>query len=313
MSKATPRFTPPSGIRTRLSLFGKALSKELKASGKPIATAYDIFQEMRALYASDRKLMLRKKLPDHDELDKVRRQLMDANVLDNDEDFKQNTYRIISNGDGSAEDVCCIADRFCFISHLSAMARYGLTDRRPHILQLTAPNPKILHKFVGETLQSDYGAETLLTLEEDQIVKPPARTKFPGKVRGREVSVMQSAHPGASQQLRGCFSRIGTIGQVFASMLEEPDLCGGMKHVLEIWQEHAQIYLDDIIEAIGSRPKGITKVRAGYILDELIGIEDPRIEQWTRHAQRGSSRLLNPSATYESKFSEKWMLSLNVN
>lgn len=297
----------------KLTLLGEALREALETREQPVITPYELFQEMRKLYKSGRKLWLRNPVPDEEDLERMRLQLRDAKVLTPDRDFKVGVYRIIANGDRPAEEICGIVEPSCYISHLSAMARYGLTDRRPAELHLTMPDLKTVKQLWNEVFEKDYSEDELNTLSPDQLVKPSPRTVFPKKVRGQQVRVTRTAHPGASTRLRGGYARIATVGQVFSDMLEDPDACGGMKHVMEVWEEHATSYLNEIVEAVDTRPKKITKVRAGYLLDEFLGASDPRVESWVQYAQRGGSSLLNPSAEFESEFSEKWMLSLNVN
>jgi predicted transcriptional regulator of viral defense system len=95
-------------------------------------------------------------------------------------------------------------------------------------------------------------------------------------------------------------------------MLEKPTLCGRMVHILEVWDAYAEIYMDEIIKAVDNNPKKIIKVRAGYILDEIIGYKSDRVYKWLENAQRGSSQVLDPDAPFSPTFSEKWMLSINV-
>ena len=95
-------------------------------------------------------------------------------------------------------------------------------------------------------------------------------------------------------------------------MLDQPALCGGMAHVLDVWVAHAPPFVEEIIAAIDRAPEKIIKVRAGYIFNELLQISDERIEAWARFAQRGGSRRLDPAKAYVNRYSEKWMISLNV-
>lgn len=85
-----------------------------------------------------------------------------------------------------------------------------------------------------------------------------------------------------------------------------------MPHVLNVWKKYAEKYLEEIISTVDECDTKIVKVRAGYILDELIGNNHPDIDKWLAAAQRGSSRLLDPEKPFASKYSEKWMISLNA-
>ena len=95
-------------------------------------------------------------------------------------------------------------------------------------------------------------------------------------------------------------------------MLTEPGLCGGTRHVLDVWEKEAELWVEEIIKAVDQLDSKIAKVRAGYILTEVMDIDHPTIHNWEQYAQRGGSRKLDPDAEYAPVFSEKWMISINV-
>jgi predicted transcriptional regulator of viral defense system len=146
----------------------------------------------------------------------------------------------------------------------------------------------------------------------DPEIVPLTAISHPPRVRRRKVELLQTVHPGESITVRGSFARVSTVGQTFSDMIETPSLCGGMIHVLDVWRTYAKTYLHEIIPAIEVHTSSIVKVRAGYILEELLSVTEPRIAAWSRFAQRGGSRLLDPSKPYAPTYSEKWMISINV-
>lgn len=274
---------------------------------RPLVTPYEIFQEIRAVYAQSQNLYLRKKAPEITDYRRLRQNLIRARILAPDANYHQRAYRVLKISDLQADDICCLVDPFCYISHMSAMQRYGLSDRRPHALHLSRPDQRNLRGLVAEIMKRDYPEN-----ESSERTIPLRVVSHPKHVRGRRIQLLQTKHLGSSIQLRSSFARISTIGQTFLDNVEEPSLCGGMNHVLEVWKEKAQMYLDEITEAVSNSHSSIAKVRAGYILEEVLNISDARIESWLQFAQRGGSRLLDPTKSYAPSYSERWMISKNV-
>ncbi len=137
------------------------------------------------------------------------------------------------------------------------------------------------------------------------------RTKLE-KVNRKEIHRFSSAHWGAYKNIKGRTMRVSTIGRTFLDMLRNPELCGGINHVLDIFGNHSENYLKLIINEIDQHGAPIDKVRAGYILGERLDMKFDELNEWIKEAQRGGSRKLDASSEYEPVWSDKWCLSLNI-
>jgi hypothetical protein len=289
------------------------LNEALVAAGLPVVTDYSLFLVLAPviLKGSFREHSLRFKRSELDQrrFTYFRDNLLKERYLRPDPDYdsaRPLVFRVSDLPDPSAEDVAALIDPFCYVSHLSAMQRYGLTDRAPRDLSLTSPQDWASPRQKKVKDDSDtLGGEPHFFPRLLNITIPPS-------LRGRPVAVHRTKRTPVVQAIRESHARIAAIGEVFVQMLDRSDLCGGMPHVLQVWEQHAATYLKSIIEAVDRAPEQIVKVRAGYILSERLGITDEKIESWSRFAQRGGSRLLDPQQPYTNSFSEKWMISLNV-
>jgi len=232
-------------------------------------------------------------------------------VLMMDPDFPASVCRVVGVPDVPPEELCCLVDPWCYVSHLSAMQRWGLTNRNPLALHLSRPAKPLWRERAKEEVRGEYA-----DLEPGQEApQPRERVTFPATLRGRALEAFEPSFFGRNIAVPDSAARIATVGQTFRDTVHEPALCGGMSHVLEVWEEHAETYLDDIVEAMNAPDLKVSKIallRAGYILSERLDIEDPRVEAWTAFAERGGSRKLDPERPYETMHSERWMLSLNV-
>ena len=255
--------------------------------------------------SKDQKLYLRHKQPTVEDYTRLRSTLKKNGVIGADRDYGNRIIRVLASSDLPAENIVCLVDHTCYISHLSAMQRWGLTDRNPKHLLLTRPD-----RAAAAILLKNY---MMSHLQENETTPFPLKIiKHPNIVRRRQVQMYETKQAGAFVRNRGDKVRISTIGQTFLDTLQKPDWCGGMSHVLEVWSLHAKNYLEEIITAVDTGSSNLVKSRAGYILDEYLSLHHPGVEPWKLLGQRGSSRKLDPSKEFASTFSEIWMISLNV-
>ena len=280
----------------------------LEKNGKPVLTKFDFFQIIMRMYreSSDQKLYLRHDTPSRDDYARLSLSLKKTGLIGADRDYgARGIIRVLNVPDLPAEDIICLLDPTCYISHLSAMQRWGLTDRSPYTLVLKRPDHKTaaaqLLAYMNESLGEDEANPFPL-----KIVHHPAR------VRNRAVRIYKSKVAGAFLKNRGDNVRLSTIGQTFLDMLQRPDRCGGMSHILDVWEEHAEPYLEEIVAAIDTATSGLVKSRAGHILEERLGLHHRGIEHWKAFVQRGGSRRLDPAKDFAPTLSETWMISLNA-
>lgn len=294
--------------RTRLA---SAVLARLERDRLAVVTTYSLLQVLCSVMADGGKgLYLRAGASPSSHIDSVRMNLIETRAIETDPDYGRSLYRVLAVGGTSAEEVCALANPFGHISHLSAMQRWGLTERRPEALHLTMPPASAVRPLVEARMTVDYGTS------DHGPLGPPVKLHFirhPKVVRGRAISVYETRCPTFWLQVQDSHARLATVGQTFVDTVERPQYCGGMAHVVDVWRERADTFHEEIISAMDEVGTPIAKVRAGYLLDELLAAgDDERVQGWVRFAQRGSSRVLDPTKGFGGTHSEKWMLSINV-
>lgn len=292
-------------------IFSDALELALLDRDAPVVTDYEFYLLGRSVLRSGEwKGDRLSRMPhgwDHTRARNAIRRLLQRSAIAPDADFRSGVWRVVqATRAGTAEEVACIADPFCYVSHLSAMERYGLTNRSPEALHLTSPARPLWNRLRDETVAADRATDNA------SLHPPLLRIGFKDKIRRRPVIVHEARHPADPVPVRGERTRITSIGRTFVDMLSEPHLCGGISHALEVWETRADDWIYQIIDEVDQVTSKIVKVRAGYLLTEVLQASHPKISAWEQFAQRGGSRKLDPDAPYASTFSERWMLSINV-
>lgn len=254
-------------------------------------------------------LRLQKDIPARADFNRIFAELIDSGILYPSPGFPSSSVFNILGKHPLEEEIACSVDPFTYLSHLSAMAYHGLTDRIAQTIFLSSPAPKKWRSFAKKRMGRDFhdylgayygsGFPKLTRISMDKIGR-------------RRVTRFASLHPGAFKSIKDERLRVSTIGRTFFDMIKTPDLCGGIYHVLDVFKEYAKRYLELIISEIDRHGGPIDKVRAGYVLEELCGLSHPIIESWVAYAQRGGSRKLDPDEEYRPVYSERWCLSINV-
>lgn len=290
----------------------QVISSLLDEAVLPVVTEYALYNRVRPIlqtgeYRGQKILRLPEKW-EGSQLRALIRTLVKRRTLAPDDDFNAGVWRVVQAlTAATAEDAICLVDPFAYISHLSAMQRYGLTDRAPEALHMTTPARTLWTEMRNARMDADYADESA-----DADLPQLMRIGFGDTVRRRPVILHESSHPAEPEQIAGSANRIASIGRVFVDMLDQPQLCGGIQHVIDCFDRHAESWLGEIVTATDAFDRAIVKVRAGYLLDERLALSSPTVLRWLDFAQRGGSRKLDPHSPYGSRYSEKWMMALNV-
>jgi len=292
----------------------RALALELEKLAAPVVLRYDVARLAWGLYKSQsyggQRLDVRREALDTRALARLEKILMGDAVLKPVAGLPaRSVYGVFGANLNDQRALCCSVDPFCYVSHLSAMEYHGLTDRLPEQIYLSTPQGTQWTSFAAQRMSKDLGDD----MAAYKLAGLPLlrRVAF-SKIGGRTVHRYASSHQGAYRSIKDSPVRVATIGRTFLDMIREPSLCGGIAHVIEVFQEHAASNRRLIFDEFDQQGAAIDKVRAGYMFEELCKIRDPRIDAWVQYAARGGSRKLDASTEYAPRFSERWCLSLNV-
>ncbi|MCP3932915.1 MAG: hypothetical protein GY705_27905 [Bacteroidetes bacterium] len=293
-----------------------AISLEIAQLKLPAITGYQIGRIIYRLY-SEKKCKgkpitnIKKNAPNRNDYSRYVKELISIGLINNDLISHNEIFGVISQNQHPAEELACCIDPFIYVSHLSAMEYHGLTDRFPKVLFLTSPRANEWSRLARKQMEKDLenkiddylqtGLPKLKRLHIDKITKKSINTY---------TSIKYT--PGAYLSLKGQCLKVSSIGRTFYDMLKNPVLCGGIYHVLDVYEEYAKKYLRLIVDEFERHGNAIDLVRAGYVLSERLGLSEPRIERWKEKVQRGGSRKLVADEPYKPIFSEEWCLSLNI-
>lgn len=290
-----------------------ALTKELGSLQQPVISTYQLGRIIFNAYLHNSiggmSLNLKKDLPDKPQYNAALNELLNLGVLTKLSGLSGNYFKIIGKLDVEPDEVMCSIDPFCYLSHMSAMAYHGVTDRLPRTVFISTPSTMEWKKFALDQMQKDLGGNYTRYIEH----RLPTLTRpNPKKIAGSIINITHSSHLGAYKNIQGRFLRVSTIGRTFLDMLRSPELCGGMQHVVDVYKNYAKQYFRQIIDEVDKHGKNIEKSRAGYILESVVELSDTRLDTWQAEVQRGGSRKLDPSGEYSPFFSERWAISLNL-
>lgn len=285
-----------------LSALVRPVQERLGAWERPVVTGYEL-GVLASTHAENHAISL------HVYTELVRL-LTSFGLISPAKEFKPGSvFHLFGRNKPLSMEVACSVDPFAYVSHLSAMEYYGITDRFPKVLYLSTPPAQEWKEQAEARMDKD-----LKEFKEGYLAAklPALRFQKVERVDGVRVELMRRSHRGAFKTIKSPPIRVAMVGRTFLDMLREPDSCGGMLHVVDTYREYAGKYFKLILDEVGKHGTLIEKARAGYLLEKVCGKVDPVIDGWASTVQRGGSRKLDPQAEYSPFFSERWALSVNV-
>lgn len=213
-------------------------------------------------------------------------------------------YKISGKPNYDPSEILCTIYNTSYISFLSAMSYYSISDKIPKTLYLSIPNRQNWREeflksngYKSFRLIPSYPKLNLNTFE-------PVRVIFTTKRYG---SINNCKKEYASPL------RIVTIGKLFSDMIAYPDLCGGQDHVLDVLFDNAKKYHRHIINYVDSNGSKLDKARVGFFLEKVLSLENETLQSWRREIDgtHGGSSKFFAQSPHNGYYSFDWGLALN--
>lgn len=301
-------------MKTSSLPLNEAAVRALRGHDLPVLTDYQlgllVYRLIKNGRSSNVALRLQTTEPQRRHYTQVLRFLLTLSVAAPVKGFAEGAvFSLLGKDNPSPLEVLCTVDPCAYVSHLSAMEYHGLTDRVPTTVYLTSPPNREWRELAHARMQKDLPD----AVEAYQMAGFPTLRRWRiASIGKRSVHLTQRKNAGAFVLNAHGHLRVSSIGRTFLEMVESPALCGGIRHVIDIFRDHAAPHLKLILADVDRHGTTIDKVRVGYLLEDVCTLRDPVIDRWQVTAvQRGGSRKLDASAPYASKYSERWSLSLN--
>ena len=196
-----------------------------------------------------------------------------------------------------------------YFSHLSAMKIHKLVNRDSDIVYFSTVDRKTWKKHFLDNLEKDKSIP-LDNYEKDITDLTP---RFPTEENylSQYLLVFTNKNLGQWETINGF--RVRKLSYLFLDMVRSPQYCGGVETVISVFEKYAPILLEEIIETVHKHGTNIDRARIGFILDELMGVVHPLLEQWKIEmlGLRGGSRKFVAYLPFEPEFSPIWNISLN--
>lgn len=219
--------------------------------------------------------------------------------------------------DASLKESVCFANPLCYVSHLSAMEVHGITNRMPSTTYFTSPDHATWKSTIARH-RAIYLQDKRIPSDNELIAFVRYRDESPTesrKLRGKQrINLVKTNKWSERNAIQTQGYRVSTIGRTFLDMVSKPEYCGGMSHVISVFEEWGKLYKNQILMEASNYGNKIEKSRIGYLMEEIVGItNNSTLDDWAETAvQRGGSRRLNPHNSFEPTISERWCLSINV-
>lgn len=233
-----------------------------------------------------------------------------------------------------AEKIISAIYPFGYLSHLTAMNIYGITQLRSSGIYFTCPSrsqwkelclTEIKNKFnfkveeppkIYQHLELDFPDkyslnDTYVSLNSI-IISYPTESILDELTFSKSLIILNKSALSEPEWWAGY--RVQNLLDLYLEMVRAPQYCGGLSHVVKVYKssidEETFLQILDYVEDQGTL---IDKARLGFIFDRILSKVHPILDKWKsiQENKKGGSRKLVATSKFEPEFDPEWNISIN--